>query len=62
MGRVIGSAIAGYVAIGILVVCTDQIFALLVPGFKSLPMPPTYYFAVSLLTDTIYSIIGGCAW
>jgi hypothetical protein len=64
MGRVIGAAIAGYVAIGILVVCTDQVYALLVPGFKSLPMPPTYYFALSLLTDFIYSILGGylCAW
>lgn len=64
MRQVIGAAIAGYVAIGILVVCTDQLFAVLVPGFKSMPMPPTYYFQVSLLTDTVYSILGGylCAW
>jgi hypothetical protein len=36
--RVIGAAIAGYVAIGVLVICTDQLYALLVPGFKSMPM------------------------
>ena len=64
MGRVIGSAIASYIAIGLLVVCTDQLYAALVPGFKSMPVPPTYYFALSLLSDTIYSIVGGyvCSW
>jgi hypothetical protein len=64
MGRMIGAALAGYVAIGILVVCTDELYALLVPGFKAMPMPPGYYFELSLLTDSIYSILGGyiCAW
>ena len=64
MSRIIGAAIAGYVAIGILVVCTDRIFALLVPGFTSMPALPLYYFVTSLITDTLYSILGGyiCAW
>jgi uncharacterized membrane protein YoaT (DUF817 family) len=53
------AAIAGYAAIGVLVVTTDQIFSWVIPGFKTMAMPPLFYFAVSLLTDFIYSAVGG---
>ena len=57
--RIAGAVIAGYMAIGILVVLTDQIFALAIPGFASLTERPLYYFAIVLFTDTLYSAAGG---
>lgn len=59
MVRNILAAIAGYAAIGVLVVATDQIFSWVIPGFKTMAMPPAFYFAVSLATDFIYSAVGG---
>jgi hypothetical protein len=43
---------------GLMVVTTDAIVARLIPGFNA-TRPPTYYFYVSLLTDTFYTAIGG---
>ncbi|MGD1070413.1 MAG: hypothetical protein ABSB15_09755 [Bryobacteraceae bacterium] len=57
--RTIASVILGYVAIGVLVFGTDQIFAAVVPGFKSLAILPLYYYAISLITDSVYSLFGG---
>jgi hypothetical protein len=50
--------------IGVFVVITDQIFGMVIPGFKLMTMPPVYYFAISLFTDFVSSIAGGyvCAW
>jgi hypothetical protein len=64
MWRILAAVVAGYVLIGVLVVITDQIFNMLIPGFKLMTMPPLYYFAISLFTDFVYSIAGGylCAW
>ena len=64
MARMAAAVVAGYAIIGILVVATDQIFALAVPGFKAVAMPPQYYFFISLCTDLLYSAVGGfaCAW
>jgi hypothetical protein len=59
MLRIIGSILAGYCIIGLLVVVTDQVFAAVIPGFKSMPIPPDYYFAISLVTDTLYTVAGG---
>jgi hypothetical protein len=59
MLRTIGAVLAGYVAIGVLIFGTDQLFAALIPGFSSMAMPPDYYFAASVATDTAYSIGGG---
>jgi len=59
MVRNILAAIAGYVAIGVLVVLTDQIFSWAIPGFRTLAMPPLFYFASSLATDFVYSAVGG---
>src|SRR4051794_4532520 len=53
------AAIAGYAAIGVLVVTTDQIFSWTIPGFRSMAMPPLFYFAISLITDFVYSAVGG---
>ncbi len=59
MVRNILAAIAGYAVIGILVVLTDQIFSWVIPGFSTLAMPPLFYFATSLVTDFVYSGVGG---
>jgi hypothetical protein len=59
MVRNILAAIAGYAAIGVLVVLTDQIFSWAIPGFTTLAMPPFFYFATSLVTDFVYSAVGG---
>ncbi|MGD0436043.1 MAG: hypothetical protein ABSB86_06240 [Bryobacteraceae bacterium] len=59
MIRTVLAILGGYAVIGILVVATDQVFAALIPGFRSAPMPPLYYFGISLATDTFYSIGGG---
>jgi hypothetical protein len=59
MVRIIGAVLAGYIAIGVLVVLTDQIFALAIPGFRNMFTPPLYYFVIVLCTDTLYSIAGG---
>jgi hypothetical protein len=57
MLRTIVAALLGYALIGVLIAGTDQLYARLVPGFAS--MPPTWYFVVSMLTDTIYTLFGG---
>ena len=64
MWRIPAAVLAGYLFTGMLVVITDQIFGLVIPGFKLMTMPPFYYFAISLFTDFVYSIAGGyvCAW
>ena len=59
MGRNVLAAVAGYFAIGVLVVLTDQLFSWTIPAFRTMAMPPTFYFAISLLTDFIYSAVGG---
>jgi len=58
MGRVILAVIGGYFLIGVLVVATDRLFALLLPGMSGSPAPPAAYFALSLVTDTIYTVVG----
>ncbi len=64
MWRIPAAVLAGCVFIGVLVAITDQIFGMVIPGFKLTTMPPLYYFGISLLTDFVYSIAGGylCAW
>jgi len=64
MWRISAAVVAGYLFIGVLVVVTDQIFGMVVPGFKLMTMPPVYYFAITLVTDFVYSVAGGylCAW
>ena len=51
--RKILAALAGYVAIGILVVLSDRITS------SALAAPSTKYFAVTLFTDVVYTIVGG---
>ena len=57
MVRIAAAVLAGFVAIGILVVLTDQIFAAAVPGFQAMtPAPPCRRFCVIVLwTDRLYS-------
>ncbi|HWF46022.1 MAG TPA: hypothetical protein VG168_03370 [Bryobacteraceae bacterium] len=59
MVRTIGAIIFGYMTTGLMVILTDQIFSGLIPGFHSTKTPPTYYFIVSLITNTLYSMVGG---
>jgi hypothetical protein len=56
--RTLIAAVSGFLAIGILVRFTDMLFARLVVGWNPKD-PPLYYFAVSLGTDFVYSIVGG---
>lgn len=57
--RIILAALLGYALIGLLIFGTDQVFAQVIPGFSSMKMPPTWYFLVSMVTDTVYTLIGG---
>jgi len=57
--RILFAVVAGYAAIGALIVITDQIFAALIPGFQSMIAPPLYYFVASLVTDWLYAMTGG---
>jgi hypothetical protein len=59
MVRIAGAVLAGYVAIGVLVVLTDLVFAAVIPGFRAMATPPLYYFVIVAFTDTLYSIAGG---
>jgi hypothetical protein len=59
MLRTIGSVLAGYISIGVLVALTDLAFTVAIPGFRSMATPPLYYFVIVLFTDTLYSIGGG---
>jgi hypothetical protein len=59
MLRTILAVLLGYVFIGVLIFCTDQLYAYLVPGFNSMKMPPMWYFELSIATDTLYTWIGG---
>ena len=56
--RTVIAVLAGFLGIGVLVRFTDLLFARLVPGWDP-RQPPLFYFAVSLATDFIYSVIGG---
>ena len=64
MLRLILGVVAGYVAIGVLVSFTNQIFATAVPGSSTAAQPPLYYFGLSLITNGLYTIVGGylCAF
>lgn len=53
------AALGAYILIGIAVLITDWIFSVFIPGLSSGVNVPTYYFAVSLLTDTVYSFFAG---
>jgi|HubBroStandDraft_4_1064222.scaffolds.fasta_scaffold201152_2 hypothetical protein len=59
MVRIVGAVLAGYVAIGVLVVLTDLIFAAVIPGFRAMAAPPLYYFVIVTCTNTLYSMAGG---
>ncbi len=56
--RTVIAAVSGFLGIGLLVRITDMLFARLVQGWNP-KNPPLYYFALSLGTDFLYSIIGG---
>ncbi len=60
MLRSIGSILAGWGAVGVLVVLTDGVLGKLfpaayIPGVK----PPDHLMLVSLVTGTLYSVLGG---
>jgi hypothetical protein len=59
MVRIAAAVLAGYIAIGALVVLTDQIFAAAIPGFRTMATQPLYYFVIVSFTDTLYSAAGG---
>jgi hypothetical protein len=59
MLRAILAVVAGYILIGTLVRTTDGVFLMSIQGFLAMPNLPPYYFVVSLITDSLYSLLGG---
>ena len=60
MWRTIGAVLVGYAAIGVLVVATDAVAAMIIPGLMSSGQtPPDSYLAVSLCTASLYTVLGG---
>jgi hypothetical protein len=59
MGRTIVSVIAGYALVALLAIVTDQVAALMIPGFEKMVTPPPYYFYTTLVTDTLYAFVAG---
>lgn len=55
--RIILAILAGYLADGVLVAATERLFGILVPGVDI--TPPRYYFIVDLLTQCLYTVMGG---
>jgi hypothetical protein len=56
--RTLIAVVGSFLGIGILVRFTDMLFARLVAGWDP-KNPPLFYFAISLGTDFVYSIVGG---
>ncbi|MGP0074823.1 MAG: hypothetical protein ACLPWF_23165 [Bryobacteraceae bacterium] len=59
MVRIAVAILAGYASVGVLVVLTDLIFAAAIPGFRTMPTEPVYYFVIVTFTDALYSVAGG---
>jgi hypothetical protein len=57
--RTAGAVLAGNLTTGILAFVTDQLVGNAIPGFRSMPTIPLYYFLIILGTDTLYLIGGG---
>jgi hypothetical protein len=60
MIRSILVVLAGWVAVGILVVCTDGVLHSIYPNeYVDGKIPPDWLSAVSLVTSTLWSVVGG---
>lgn len=59
MLRAVLAPVAGYAVIGVLVIFTDQLFSLLTHSFDSGATPSHSYFLLSLVTDSVYTALGG---
>jgi hypothetical protein len=60
MARSILAVLAGWGSVGVLVVLTDGLLHLLFPGqYTEGKQPPDHLAALSLLTSTCYSVLGG---
>jgi len=57
--RVAAAVLAGYLAIGFLIVATDWALGFSIAELRTAREMPTYYFAVVIVTDSIYSVAGG---
>jgi hypothetical protein len=57
IGRIVLAILLGYVANAILVAATEYLFTRLVPGADA--APPLYYFIIDLITQCLYTVIGG---
>ncbi len=60
MARSILAVLAGWGSVGVLVVLTDGLLHMLYPGDYAVgKMPPDRLAAVSLVSSTLYSVVGG---
>jgi hypothetical protein len=57
--RIAGAVVIGYAAIGLLIILTDWIFGFIVPAVRAGREMPTYYYPIVVVTDSIYSFLGG---
>jgi hypothetical protein len=57
IGRVTLAVVASYLANGILITATEQFFSAVRPGVDR--TPPLYYFAVDLISQCLYTVVGG---
>jgi hypothetical protein len=59
MIRALVSALAGYIAIGLLIGCTDMIWSALLLHTNNVAAFPPVYWQVSLATTALYTALGG---
>jgi hypothetical protein len=59
MLRTVLAALLGYAFIGLLIYGADQLYSRLIPGFDSMKVAPTWYFAAGMATDTLFTLVGG---
>jgi peptidoglycan/LPS O-acetylase OafA/YrhL len=57
VGRTVFAIVAGYLVNGILVAVTEQFFSSIIPGANT--APPVDYFALDLMSQCLYTVIGG---
>jgi len=57
--RIAAAIVGGYALIAFLIVLSEWIFGFAAPQIRTAREMPSYYFAVTGVTDSIYAFIGG---
>ncbi|MDE3194740.1 MAG: hypothetical protein KGN84_00225 [Acidobacteriota bacterium] len=59
MWRSVLGFIAGYLVLGLLISCSDFAFSFEIPHFNDGQKRPDYYYLTSIVTDALFSVVGG---